>query len=145
MPCALIPGRGEIRCPVGDAPRGTRVGNPAGRASIIPRSRRPVARRKPSEERGMGSASLIKAHEEETNGRAAPLRTAPRYIAGTGPSPDDAGWIRSGAIRSEFTRKSRILRDRYRSTPITPEASATTGLFARDWRDRSNQFMNEPL
>lgn len=87
-----------MRCPVGGTPRGTWVGcRPAGYASIIPRSKRPVARRKPSEERGMGSAaSLIKAHEEETNGRAAPLRTAPRYIAGTGPSPDDAGWIRSG-------------------------------------------------
>lgn len=56
-----------------------------------PRSKHPVARRKPTEE--PSATSLIKAHEEETNGRATPLRAAPRRAIArcSGPSPDDAG------------------------------------------------------
>lgn len=77
----------------------------------------------------MGSASLIKAYEEETNGRA-PLRSAPRHAIL--PVPVQVLMMPVGfdpaAIRSEFTRKSRISWDRCRSIPIAPEAMVTTGI-----------------
>jgi len=93
----------------------------------------------------MGSAaSLIKAHEEETNGRAAPLRTAPLYIAGTGPSPDGAGWIRSGCDSIRLYAKEQDLVELI-SIPDTdrPESLGYCRVWMREL-GRSSQFMNDP-
>lgn len=101
---ATLTSRHETRCPVEDHVwdvGGTRSGR---MRFHNPRSRRPVARRKPSEERGMGSAaSLIKAHEEETNGRAAPLCTVPRlYCRYRSKSLTVPVGFDPAAVRSDF-------------------------------------------
>lgn len=54
---------------------------------------------------------------------SAPRRATPRYIAGTGPSPDDAGRIRSGC---DSIRLYAIKQNRYRPVPRAPAASINT-------------------
>ncbi|TGZ43765.1 hypothetical protein DBV15_04349 [Temnothorax longispinosus] len=102
--------------------------SPAGCASIIQGLGVPLHGGSRARNDGMGSAaSLIKAHEEETNGRAAPHRTAPRYIAGTGPSPLTMPVGFDPTLRENKVESCGIDIDRYRSPrkpPVTSEFGA---------------------
>lgn len=106
-----------------------------------PRSKQPpVARRKPSEERGMGSAaSLIKAYEEETNGPAEP-RLYCRYRSKS--CQDDAGQIRSGCDSIRLYAKEQNQQDLMESISTWKSVRSL-----RDWigESESSIFFKDSL